>query len=67
MTYIWNRAERVPKDKMPHVVEDSFKEWENELFKNFDQLNDAEKFRVRNKYSTQLRKKNVALMCLGYK
>ena len=26
MTYIWNRIEKVPKDKMPHVVEECFKE-----------------------------------------
>ena len=67
MTYIWNRAERVPKDKMPHIVEEHFKEWTDKLFKNFDQLNDAEKFRVRKLYSAQLRNKNVALTCLGYK
>ena len=67
MTYIWNRAERVPKKDMPHVVEKCFKEWEDKLFKNFDKLNDVEKFRVRNIYSIQLRKKNVSLMELGYK
>jgi len=67
MTYIWNRVEKVPKDKMPHVVEKFFKEWKNKLFKNFDQLNEIEKFRVRNTYSKQLRNKNVALMELGYK
>ena len=67
MTYIWNRAERVPKDKMPHVVEKCFKEWENKLFKNFDQLDEIEQFKIRYRYSTQLRNKNTALACLGYK
>ena len=62
MTYIWNRVDRVPKDKVPHVVEECFKEWEEKLFKNFDKLNDVEKFKVRHRYSTQLRNKNIELI-----
>ena len=58
MTYIWNRLDRVPKDKLPHVVEKCFKEWEKKLFQNFDKLDDVEKLRVRHTYSAQLRKKN---------
>jgi len=61
MTYIWNRVDRVPKDKVPHVVEACFKEWEEKLFQNFDKLNDVEKFKVRHRYSTQLRNKNMNL------
>ena len=61
MTYIWNRVDRVPEDKVPHVVEACFKEWEEKLFKNFDKLNDVEKFKVRHRYSTQLRNKNINL------
>ena len=37
MTYIWNRMERVPKDKMPHVVKDCFNEWyqkETQIYTN---------------------------------
>lgn len=66
MTYIWNRAERVPKDKMPHIVEESFKEWEAQQFKNFKHLSDDRKFQVRQKVSRQLREKNLALINLGY-
>ena len=61
MTYIWNRLDRVPEDKVPHFVEECFKEWEEKLFKNFDKLNDAEKFKVRYRYSAQLRSKNMNL------
>ena len=61
MTYIWNRVDRVPEDKVPHFVEECFKEWEEKLFKNFDKLNDVEKFKVRHRYSTQLRNKNMNL------
>ena len=28
MTYIWNRADRVPENKMPHVVHECFERWE---------------------------------------
>jgi hypothetical protein len=61
MTYIWNRVDRVPKDKVPHFVEKCFKEWEEKLFQNFDNLDDVGKFRVRNTYSAQLRNKNINL------
>ena len=66
MTYIWNRAERVPKDKMPHIIEESFKEWEAQQFKNFEHLSDDRKFQVRQRVSRQLREKNLALINLGY-
>jgi hypothetical protein len=66
MTYIWNRADRVPKENMPHVVEDAFKAWEKDQFKNFEYLSEDKKFKVRQNVSRQLRAKNVALIGLGY-
>jgi len=66
MTYIWNRADRVPKENMPHVVEDAFKRWEEDQFKNFEHLSDERKLLVRQKVSKQLREKNVNLIKLGY-
>jgi len=33
MTYIWNRAERVPADLMPKRVQDSFNEWIKEEYR----------------------------------
>ena len=29
MTYIWNRADRVPEKYKPHVLDESFKYWED--------------------------------------
>ena len=29
MTYIWNRADRVPEKHKPHVLDESFKYWED--------------------------------------
>lgn len=66
MTYIWNRADRVPKKDMPHVVEDAFKKWEKEQFKNFEHLSEDRKFKVRQNVSRQLREKNMSLILLGY-
>ena len=66
MTHIWNRADRVAKEDMPHVVEDAFKKWEAEQFKNFEYFTDERKLKVRQNVSKQLREKNVALINLGY-
>ncbi len=66
MTYIWNRAERVPKEDMPHVVEDAFKKWEAKQFKNFEHFTEERKLKVRYLVSKQLREKNLALINLGY-
>lgn len=66
MTYIWNRADRVPKEDMPYVVEDAFKKWESKQFKNFEHLSEDGKFKVRYLVSKQLREKNLALINLGY-
>lgn len=66
MTHIWNRADRVPKENMPHVVEDAFKKWEAEQFKDFEHLTEERKIQIRYRVSRQLRDKNIALMNLGY-
>lgn len=66
MTYIWNRADRVPKKDMPHAVEDAFKKWEADQFKNFEHFTDERKLKVRYLVSKQLREKNMNLIRLGY-
>lgn len=66
MTHIWNRADRVPEKDMPHVVEDAFKQWEAEQFKNFEHLTEERKLKVRYLVSKQLREKNMNLIRLGY-
>jgi hypothetical protein len=66
MTYIWNRAERVPKDKMPHVVEESFEQWTKEQYKDFNKLTEEEKNKVNFKVLKQMGKMAYNLRVLGY-
>lgn len=66
MTYIWNRADRVPKELMPKVVEDAFNKWTKEQYKNFSQLTEQEKGKVNYKVASQMDKMNYNLKQLGY-
>ena len=66
MTYIWNRMDRVPKDKMPHVVKDCFNEWYQQETKNLHKLNDNEKRLLNLRVAKQLRCMNENLERLGY-
>lgn len=66
MTYIWNRADKVDPKLMPKVVEDAFKKWTKEQYKNFNDLTDEAKTQVTFKVAKQMGKKNYALTQLGY-
>ena len=66
MTYIWNRADRVPKELMPKVVEDAFNKWTKEQYKNFSELTEQEKGKVNYKVVSQMDKMNYNLKQLGY-
>ena len=37
MTYIWNRAERVPAKSMPKILFESFSRWQNEQLSQITQ------------------------------
>jgi hypothetical protein len=67
MTYIWNRVEKVPKDKMPHVVEQCFKEWTKKQYKHFGKLTEEEKNRVNFNVAKQMGRMEYNLKQLGYK
>ena len=43
MTYIWNRAERVPTDKMPNVLNKCFSSWEREKLSEITKSTDEKK------------------------
>ena len=43
MTYIWNRAERVPQEDMPQAVKTSFQNWSKEQYKKFKLVTDKKK------------------------
>jgi len=58
--------DRVPKNKMPHVVKDCFNEWYQKETENLYKLNDNEKIALNLKVAKQLRNMNENLERLGY-
>lgn len=66
MTYIWNRADRVPKELMPDAIEEAFREWTKEQYKNFKQLTEEQKNKVNYRVVVQMGKMNYNLRQLGY-
>lgn len=58
--------DKVPKDKMPHVVKDCFNEWYQQETKNLHKLNDNEKRLLNLRVAKQLRCMNENLERLGY-
>lgn len=66
MTYIWNRADRVAKENMPHVVEEAFRKWTKEQYKDFNTLTEEEKSKVNYKVVVQMGKMHYNLRQLGY-
>tara|TARA_Y100000310_G_scaffold94189_1_gene91818 strand:- start:2401 stop:2601 length:201 start_codon:yes stop_codon:yes gene_type:complete len=43
MTYIWNRAERVPEELKPETITTSFQKWSKEQYKKFKLVTDKKK------------------------
>ena len=66
MTYIWNRAERVDPELMPKVVEEAFKKWTQEQYKDFKNLTEERKAEVNYRVCVQMGKMNYNLRQLGY-
>ena len=67
MTYIWNRADRVPKELMPDAVEEAFREWTEEQYKDFKNLTEEQKRKVNFRVCKQMGKMAYNLKALGYK
>jgi hypothetical protein len=66
MTHIWNRADRVPEEMMPHAVEESFNQWVKEQYKNFKTLTEEQKSKVNYRVCVQMGKMAYNLRQLGY-
>jgi hypothetical protein len=66
MTYIWNRADRVPKELMPDAIKEAFRKWTKEQYKDFNKLTEEEKNQVNYKVCVQMGKMNFNLKQLGY-
>jgi len=43
MTYIWNRADRVPNGAMPDIMVESFRKWAKERYKILNKVSDSKK------------------------
>ena len=43
MTYIWNRANRIPQASMPEALTDSFRQWAKERYKVLKKVSDPKK------------------------
>ena len=43
MTYIWNRAERVPEELKPETITTSFQKWSKEQYQKFKLVTDKKK------------------------
>ena len=66
MTYIWNRADRVDPKLMPKVVEEAFKKWTQEQYKDFKDLTEEKKQKINYRVCVQMGKMNYNLRQLGY-
>ena len=54
MTYIWNRANRVPEEFKPQRIAQSFRQWENRLKKEYkDTTCSKRKKKILNKIKRQ--------------
>ena len=56
MTYIWNRADRVPEKLMPNVLHESFVKWEKNQLEKITE--DTTKQRKQKIYNTIKRQKS---------
>lgn len=62
MTYIWNRAERVPEHLMPHAVTRYFNEWLNERHRELSLTDNTQKrLLIHNKIEKQTKRYNEAI------
>ena len=66
MTYIWNRANRVDKNVMPEIVQESFARWENNLRKDWQYLSEDRKKIIIRRIVREKNNMNYSLTQLGY-
>lgn len=66
MTYIWNRAKKVPSDSMPYVVIDSFLTWKKRQLYGIENKNERERKRIHAQVKRQQMNLETNLSLLGY-
>ena len=64
--YIWNRVERVDKEKLPHVVTEAFASWEADESKHLKYLSEAKKVEILCNINKQRKQMKENLYFLGY-
>jgi hypothetical protein len=65
--YIWNRAERVDKENMPHVVIDAFNKWQKIETKDLNFKSEKGKANTIARIKRQKKQMEQNLTYLGYK
>jgi len=64
--YIWNRAERVDKENMPHVVVEAFNKWQKAEFKGLMSMTEEYKKKTLTRVNKQKKQMEQNLASLGY-
>ena len=65
--YIWNRAERVDKKNMPHVVIEAFNKWQKAELKSLTNMTEEYKKKTLARVNKQKKQMEQNLTYLGYK
>jgi hypothetical protein len=65
--YIWNRAERVNKENMPHVVIEAFNKWQMAQTKSLEFKSEKGKANTLSRIKKQKKQMEQNLTYLGYK
>lgn len=65
--YIWNRAERVDKENMPHIVIEAFNKWQKAELKGLMNMTEEYKKKTLTRVNKQKKQMEQNLTYLGYK
>jgi len=65
--YIWNRAERVDKENMPHIVIEAFNKWQKAELKGLMNMTEEYKKKTLARVNKQKKQMEQNLTYLGYK
>lgn len=64
--YIWNRAERVDKENMPHVVVEAFNKWQKKELQSLITMTEDFQNKTLAKVDRQKKQMEQNLASLGY-
>jgi len=64
--YIWNRAERVDEENMPHVIVEAFNKWQKKELKSLRTMTEDFQKKTLAKVDRQKKQMQENLALLGY-